>query len=384
MRPAGEAVERAALTWRVVLLRCVAIVFLVLAGAALRLYDVNWDQFQHVHPDERFIVWVADTIAWPGSLAAALDPQRSTINPLRWPPADSPASKDDSLAGKPRNYAYGHFPLYLLVVVAHVGQRIATWFEETTLAFPAWLQPVHTVGRHLASYNYLPLVGRVISALADVGTLILVYFLARSLVRDRAFGFRVEQPIAQFIPLLAVAAYTFAVLPIQLSHFATVDALLTFFVTATVALAVSVADRAARSTIFPWLLWLLAGAMSGLAVGSKFSAVLLALPLTVAALYGSSAGSLHRGTGDENARWTRAFSLFILRLAPAGTVAALVFALTNPFALIEFGAYVRQLAAQNAMVSGVMDAPYTRQYIGTLPYLYFVHQLSQWGLGWPL
>ena len=35
------------------------------------------------------------------------------------------------------------------------------------------------------------------------------------------------------------------------------------------------------------------------------------------------------------------------------------------------------------MVSGVMDAPYTRQYIGTLPYLYFVQQLSQWGLGWP-
>ena len=58
--------------------------------------------------------------------------------------------------------------------------------------------------------------------------------------------------------------------------------------------------------------------------------------------------------------------------------------LTNPFAVIEFPAYVRQIMAQNAMVSGLMDAPYTRQYIGTLPYLYFVQQLSQWGLGWPL
>ncbi len=56
---------------------------------------------------------------------------------------------------------------------------------------------------------------------------------------------------------------------------------------------------------------------------------------------------------------------------------------TNPFAILEFNQYVAQIVAQNQMVSGVMDAPYTRQYIGTIPYWYFVQQVSQWGIGWP-
>ena len=33
------------------------------------------------------------------------------------------------------------------------------------------------------------------------------------------------------------------------------------------------------------------------------------------------------------------------------------------------------------MVSGLMDAPYTRQYIGTLPYWYFVQQTQPVGAG---
>ena len=145
------------------------------------------------------------------------------------------------------------------------------------------------------------------------------------------------------------------------------DAILTFCVTASVALAARWTWRGG------WGTWLLAGAMAGLAVGSKFSAVLLALPLAVAALYRLPAVSLGRK------------ALIVAgRLAAAGAVALAVFVLTNPFAVIEFPAYVRQIAAQNAMVSGLMDAPYTRQYIGTLPYLYFVQQLGQWGLGWPL
>ena len=72
------------------------------------------------------------------------------------------------------------------------------------------------------------------------------------------------------------------------------------------------------------------------------------------------------------------------RLAVVLTAAGITFVLTNPFALIEWVAYLNQIGGQNAMVSGAMDAPYTRQYIGTIPYVYFIAQLSQWGLGWPL
>ena len=325
---------------------------------------------------------MADTLSWTDDLAAALDPPRSTINPFRWPPGDG------DLAGQPRNYAYGHFPLYLLALVAHAAQAAGSWFGRTTLAFPPAFQPLYTVGRHLAEYKYLPLVGRASLGPRRLG--------------DAAAGIRAGRRISEpangrmtkdektkdtshntypgtlstlhasrftlhATGFLAAAIYAFAVLPIQLSHFVAVDAILTFCVTASVALAARWTRRGG------WVTWLFAGVLAGLAVGSKFSAVLLALPLAVAALYRLPTASLGRKT-----------LIIGGRLAAAGAVAMVVFVLTNPFAVIEFPAYVRQIMAQNAMVSGLMDAPYTRQYIGTLPYLYFVQQLSQWGLGWPL
>ncbi len=325
----------------------IALALLLVVGAGLRVWNINWDRFQHVHPDERYIVWVADSLSLPSDLATALDPLRSTINPFRWPPGHG------NEAGKPRSYPYGHFPLYLLVIVAHAGQAAGEWFGETTLAFPPAFQPLHTVGRHLAEYNYLALVGRAISAACDLGVLLLVYVLARG-IYGRGAG------------LLAAAAYTFAVLPIQLSHFYAVDVVLTFCVMATLAAAVRWAERGG------WGAALAAGIFFGLAVGSKFSAVLLVLPLVAAAV--TQAGGL-RPTAQAG-------GLRYVIVVPV--VAAAVFALTNPFALIEFQAYASNILAQNAMVSGLMDAPYTRQYIGTWPYWYFIHQLSRWGTGWPL
>jgi YYY domain-containing protein len=331
---------------RALLLLSVAV--LLILGGSLRLLHINWDQFQHVHPDERFIVWVADTISWPGDLQAALDPVRSTLNPFRWPP------EGGDLAGQPRSYAYGHFPLYLLVGAARLSQLLADWMGSTTVALPAVFQPLHVVGRHLAEYDYLPLVGRSISALCDLATLLLVLALGW-----RAFG--------RAAGLTAAGFYAVAVLPIQLSHFFAVDLVLTLWIVATVALAARWAERGG------WGTWLLAGATLGLAVGSKFTAVMLGIPLLVAALRRLPPGTpLHRATS------------LLGRLAAVGAAGLLVFAVTNPFALVEGRAYFSNILAQQAMVSGAWDVPYTRQYFGTLPYLYFVQQLSQWGLGWPL
>ena len=360
------------------ILTIVLLVGILAVGGALRLYNVNWDRYQHVHPDERFIVWVADTVHWPGNLASALDPLTSPLNPFRWPPAPG------EQVGQPRNYAYGHFPLYLLVAVAHGVQSAAAAAGRAGLAPGPDLL-------HAAEYQYLADVGRVISAVCDLGTLCLVYVLARGLQASRErpgplpWGTGSGEQGAEMEPfprspspapsrsatelagLLAAAAYGLAVLPTQLSHFYAVDMVLTFCVTASVALAVRAAEKGGLAS------WLAAGAMAGLAVGSKFSAILLAVPLAVAALY--------RLPEAERGRPRRVFAR---RLAAAGLAAALVFAVTNPFALLQPVAYIQQLASQNAMVNGLMDAPFTRQYAGSAPYWYFVQQLAQWGLGWPL
>ena len=91
-----------------------ALAVVLLSAAALRLYNVNWDDLQHVHPDERWISMVAADIAWPENSKDILDPRRSTLNPL-WIPRDNVV----------RNYAYGHLPLYLLVLTANLATRFA-------------------------------------------------------------------------------------------------------------------------------------------------------------------------------------------------------------------------------------------------------------------
>ena len=35
------------------------------AAALLRLSGIDWDDYNHYHPDERYIAWVATTVEWP-------------------------------------------------------------------------------------------------------------------------------------------------------------------------------------------------------------------------------------------------------------------------------------------------------------------------------
>ncbi len=72
-------------------------------------------------------------------------------------------------------------------------------------------------------------------------------------------------------------------------------------------------------------------------------------------------------------------------VAVALGVAVVVFAVTSPFAILDWENFSRAvLVEQGAMVRGQADFPFTRQYRGTLPYIYHIEQLVRWGLGWPL
>ncbi len=47
----------------------------------LRFSGLAWDGWYHQHPDERFLVMVAEKLAFPKSLSQALDPYRTPLNP---------------------------------------------------------------------------------------------------------------------------------------------------------------------------------------------------------------------------------------------------------------------------------------------------------------
>jgi len=352
-----------------------ALAFILLVAAALRLTGLDWDGFQHHHPDERYITWVATTIEFPrlGSMSRAdWQPQTSTFNPFHWPPA-ARSEGIVVLQGEPRDFAYGHLPLYLGVLATRVVERLGPLLVPLLPA--GWSLTADVLnGTGRIEFHHLAIAGRVLTALFDVGTVWVTFLLGR-----RLYGAGVG--------LLAAALLAVAVLHIQLAHFFTSDPYLTFFAVAALYAMVAgnaVAGNGMGDTRRRRLWWLAAAALIGLAVGSKFSAVLLFLPLLWAI-----------GSGGRRRAWAEVLA--------AVAVAVLVFALTNPFAILDRtcpapaewprlgplalpealarSCYLQNVAEQNAMVRGTADLGFTRQYAGTLPYLYFIEMQIRWGLG---
>ena len=56
-------------------------VTLLAMAAILRLHGLDWDQGQHLHPDERFLTMVETAIVPPHSIAEYFDTARSPLNP---------------------------------------------------------------------------------------------------------------------------------------------------------------------------------------------------------------------------------------------------------------------------------------------------------------
>jgi YYY domain-containing protein len=340
------------------------LVWILAAAAMLRFYGLNWDEGQHAHPDERWIAMVAPTITWPERAADLLDPRRSTLNPL-WVPAGKDASPD---SGQVRNFAYGHLPLYLHSLAGHglaaLGKAMGSWL-------PADRQgPIY---RELASelriygeYGGITLVGRMLSALSDLGTVFLVVLLGRRLYDERT-------------ALLGAALVAVAVMHIQLSHFAAFDVITTFFILLAVYGSVCVVQASSEERRSPWWPSIWAGAAAGCAVASKFSALPVVAVLVLAQLLRAARSAAGRSLGVEEL-FSRAWPHILASLLAA----LLAFFITSPFAILDWKLYLKQIVEQGSMVRGKADWPFTRQYRNTTPFVYQVTQQVRWGLGWPL
>jgi hypothetical protein len=327
---------------------------ILIAALALRLYRVDWDEGHHTHPDERWIMMVAETIRWPQNLATAFDPHATTWNPLY----------DDKLSLETgeyqrRGFAYGHLPLYLLTVVAWAVQSLAQVAAKlgAPTAVIAWMLDANT-------YAGLPLIGRPLSALFDTGSIFLIYLIGRR-TYDRRAG------------LTAAALAAVTVTQIQLAHFYAFDPVATFFIFLSLYGTLRLAQGGGSGSA------ILAGVAAGCAISSKFSALPILAPIVVGAAIAAWRGDRDGLLLHATLR-TRLWA--IVRPILIGWIMAfLAFTLTSPFALLDWPAFAEEvIVMQGAIVSGVVDAPYTRQYRGTLPYLYHIEQQMRWGMGWPL
>src|SRR5829696_2027888 len=116
----------------------VTAVLIVALAFAARVYNLNWDETTHLHPDERGLTMVATNVNLPSSPGEYLSQEKSPLNPYN--------------AGS-NSYVYGNLPLALTKVAAVVVDR--------------------------EDYDSVVLVGRWLSALFSAATVGLVFLAAR-------------------------------------------------------------------------------------------------------------------------------------------------------------------------------------------------------------
>lgn len=157
---------------------------ILLIAGVLRLYNTNWDQNQHLHPDERFLTMVGNAMQLPPTFLSYVDPQVSLFNPAN---------------NNQKFFVYGAFPLILNKIIALV--------------------------LHTDTYTLFTLQGRVLSGICDLLVVFLI-FVTASLLRRK-------EHLHPSVPYFASLFYALSVLPIQLAHFFTVDTFLNLFLVAT-------------------------------------------------------------------------------------------------------------------------------------------------------
>jgi YYY domain-containing protein len=374
-----------------------ALLAILLLGAAFRFYNVNWDKgTYHIHPDERHTTMVITRIQWPQSvqdyLACRSGQGADCTASIDW--GESLVEYFDTSRSRlnPRNvdmvYFYGTVPLYLTKFLATLGDLYQLQYAQLQ-ADPADSLVAYTP---LTGYDQIHLVGRVLSGLFDLGSVLLLFFLAR-----RLFDWRVGL-IASF--LLALTA-----LNIQGSHYFAVDTFLTFFVLLVIWFTLDVAEGKG------WPAYVGLGVAMGLTLACKVSVFLLAIVVALGAwlwvrrqvLKGRHASNaLLRAAGGLGLAVVVSFAVFRVAqpYAWAGPNYAGWDSLPEPWQerteilkkipepiraiFLPNPRWIADIAEAGAQQTGEADLPWGRQWTDRTPWLYPLGNMVKWGLGVPL
>ncbi len=338
----------------------ILLIFVLLFGIYLRISGLFWGDYQYLHPDERFLIWVTADMKSVDSIGGYFDTENSTLNPHN-------VGHDF--------FVYGDFPLiftrYLLETFA--GDQFG-WKE--VLQF-----------------------GRGLSTIFDLGAVILIYFIGKRLFNNKWIG------------LFAAAFSAMAAQQIQQAHFYTVDTFSTFFTTLAVYLAVRIVISPLESKeedqdgsenqnelsedwespkkrvwIFSphtFVLSILFGITVGLAAASKVNTVTVAilLPVALIALW-------FRYAPDQRMDKT---DLFLRDILIGAVFAILAFRIFQPYAFNGPGffgftinqAWMDDLRELQNMSTGDIEFPPAVQW-ARRDLLFSFKNTTIWGLGLPL
>jgi hypothetical protein len=349
--------------------------FIFLLAFGLRVYGINWDEGRHFHPDERALIMVADKVYLFDQM-------------------------------NPDFFNYGSLPIYLL-------KGTAQFFDSLTNS------------RSYTNYDGFLVVGRWLSVFSDMITLVFVYKIAK-LLMGLLRGCQTTSPRNDdLLPLFATFFYAVMFFPIQNSHFFVVDVFLTTLTTILVYVLLTLLchcryrsvipvktgiytnenmdprlredDKRSRIPTFPACCKIRGASKFGM---TTFSIKLIVIGLIYGAMMATKVTSLVFlpiivfGISIPYVLKIFKIKKFIeicrnlLRLIVSFFIFILIvfisFAFFMPYAFIEWERFIRDITAQITMNSDPYIFPYTLQYVGTTPYLYYLKNMFLWGVGIPI
>jgi len=374
------------------------LIVVLVVGTYFRVLGLNWDSNQHLHPDERFLTMVE----------SALEVKKCAIPnlPVGYCPPDqvhwlgiSDYFNTAASTLNPVNRGYGFFVYGDLPIV--LVRYVAEWFGQI-------------------GYDQVDLVGRQVSALSDLLTILLLYIIVARLYNRR-------------VALLGAAFSALAVLQIQQSHFFTVDTIANLFIFLTIYFSVEIMlyrapalasgklppyqnqesnENTALETRFAnsvlrfisdpfFLLSLGFGLSLGLAVASKLNAAPLAILLPGAFILRYLNVDRRLQTENDNHdltpvdetlhidRWLLDniyWSQIAIYLIAGAFISMLAFRIFQPYAFNGIGinpAWLSNIESLSAQSSGNVDVPFALQW-ARRSHLFSFTNLTVWGLGLPL
>lgn len=227
----------------------------------------------------------------------------------------------------PEFFNYGSLPIYLL--------RGTAQFID------------YVFHLQVANYDGMLYLGRGLSLFADLGTVYFIYLLARKLFKNEKIAF------------LSSFFYSISFFAIQNSHFFIVDTFLAFFITVLLYTMLLYFDKPTGEKL------LLLSLVLAAAITTKITAVIF-LPLVAAVIiYKNYRNFL------QLAKTSLFFTLLFI-------VFTFVF---MPYAFLDWQKFLTDVLLQIKLNSDPYIFPYTLQYVGTLPYFYYLKNIFLWGLG---
>jgi len=332
-------------------------------GFTLRAWNINWDEGTHQHPDERYWSMVTEDISWPGS-GNYFDSANSTLNPYN----------------HRSTWVYGTFPLF-------ITKATANYLEKDALIPNALVDAADKLGIGLketsgtnitskafdSGYN-ANLIGRLLSAIMDTGTILIVYLLGRELF-NRKVGF------------LSALLQAFTTLHIQYSHFYGAETWVTFFAAVTVLLSVKLFktirlanDQSKLFNRSVLQLALLIGVAFSLTVASKFSGLAVGIVPTVAIFL----SLVNKGKSKEAPKAAREAAKFLGLAISIFVVAFLCFRLFHPYAFSGFITFDERFLSDIGYLRSVnsgADVPWVIQWVGITPLWFPLKSIFWHGMG---